>query len=153
MKRRSTISAVDVSDLRKRIIRALDDARKEAATRRTSVDEAAAAYSKFLETVAVPLLRQAQAVLKAEHQAFTVHTPVGSARLVSDGAPETFLEITLDSTGAKPHVLGRVSVARGRQGVVVDEQPIAPETPIAKLGESDVAEFLLASIPKLVVRP
>lgn len=143
---------MDVSDLRKGILRALDNARKEAATRRTSVDEAAAAYAKFLDTVAVPLLKQAQSVLKAERQAFTVHAPAGSARLVSDAAPETFLEIALDSSGAKPQVLGRISLARGRQGVVVEERPIAPETPIAKLGDSDVAEFLLAAIPKLVLK-
>lgn len=143
---------MDVSDLRKSILRALDNARKEAATRRTSVDEASAAYATFLETVAVPLLRQAQSVLKAERQAFTVHTPAGSARLASDSAPETFLEITLDSTGARPQVLGRISLARGRQGVVVDERPIGPETPIAQLGESDVADFLLAAIPKLVLK-
>lgn len=143
---------MDVSELRKSILRALDNARKEAATRRTSVDEAGAAYATFLETVAVPLLRQAQSVLKAERQPFTVHTPAGSARLASDAAPETYLEITLDSTGAKPQVLGRISLARGRQGVVVDERPIGTETPIAKLGESDVAEFLLAAIPKLVLK-
>jgi hypothetical protein len=143
---------VDVSDLRKSILRALDNARKDAATRRTSVDEAAAAYATFLETVAVPLLRQAQSVLKAERQAFTVHTPAGSARLASDAAPETYLEIVLDTTGAKPHVLGRLSLARGRQGVVVDEKPIAPETPIAQLADSDIADFLLAAIPKMVVK-
>jgi hypothetical protein len=143
---------VDVSDLRKGILRALDNARKEAATRRASVDQAAAAYATFLERVAVPLLRQAQAVLKAERQAFTVHTPAGSVRLASDTAPDTFLEMTLDSTGARPQVLGRISLSRGRHGVVVEEKPIAPETAIEKLGESDVAEFLLASIPKLVVR-
>lgn len=143
---------MDVSDLRKRIIRALDDARKDAATRRTTVDEAAAAYAQFLEKVAVPLLRQAQQVLKAERQAFAVNTPAGSARLVSEAAGETFLEIALDTTGTKPQVIGRVSLARGRQGVVVEEKPIAPDTPIAKLGESDLAEFLLAAIPKLVVR-
>jgi hypothetical protein len=143
---------VDVSDLRKRIIRALDDARKESATRRSSVDQAAADYATFLETVAVPLLKQAQAVLKAERQPFTVHTPASSARLVSDSAAETFLEIALDTTAAKPQVIGRVSLARARQGVVVDEKPIAPETPIAKLSDSDVAEFLLAAIPKLVVK-
>ncbi len=143
---------MDVSDLRKGILRALDNARKEAATRRTSVDEAAAAYAKFLDMVVVPLLKQAQSVLKAERQAFTVHAPAGSARLASDAAPETFLEITLDSTGAKPQVLGRISLARGRQGVVVEEKPIAPDTPIAQLGDSDVAEFLLAAIPKLVVK-
>jgi hypothetical protein len=143
---------VDVSDLRKRIIRALDDARQESATRRSSTDQAAAAYARFLDAVAVPLLKQAQIVLKAERQLFDVHAPAGSARLASSSSAETFLEITLDTSGAKPQVLGRVSVTRGRQGVVVDEKPIAPGTPIEKLGEPEVAEFLLSAIPKLVVR-
>jgi hypothetical protein len=143
---------MDVSDLRKRIIRALDDARKESATRRSSADRAAEAYAKFLDTVAVPLLKQAQIVLKAEGQLFAVHAPAGTARLASNSSAETFLEITLDTSGAKPQVVGRVSVARGRQGVVVDERPIAPETPIEKLGDPEVAEFLLAAIPRLIVR-
>jgi hypothetical protein len=143
---------VDVSDLRKRILRALDDARKEAAARRSTTDEASAAYAAFLETVAVPLLRQAQGVLKAEGHRVAVHTPAGSARLALETAPETFVEIVLDGSAAPPQVLGRVSVTRGRQGVVVEEQPIGPGTPIAKLGESDLAAFLLAGIPKLVVR-
>jgi hypothetical protein len=143
---------VDVSDLRKRILRALDDARKESTSRRTTVDQAAVDYAQFLETVAVPLLRQAQAVLKAERHGFVVHTPAGSARLASESAPETFVEIALDSSGAQPQVLGRVSLARGRQGVVVDEKPIAPEKSIAALADADVAEFLVAAIPKLVVK-
>ena len=143
---------MDVSDLRKRILRALDDARKESSSRRTAVDQAAADYAKFLDTVAVPLLRQAQDVLKAERQGFTVHTPAGTARLASDSSPETFVEIALDSSGARPHVIGRVSLARGRQGVVVDEKPIAPDTPIAKLGDAELTEFLVTAIPKLVVR-
>ena len=54
---------MDVSELRKRILRALDDARKDAVVRRREVDEAANAYETFLEQVAVPLMRQAAQVL------------------------------------------------------------------------------------------
>ena len=150
---RSSIFAVDVSDLRKRILRALDDARKESSSRRTTLDEAKTAYAQFLQNVAVPLLRQAQDVLKAERQVFTVHTPADSARLASESAPETFVEIGFDASGPKPHVIGRVSVTRGRQGVVVDEKAIAPDTPIAKLGDAELTEFLVTAIPKLVVKP
>ena len=143
---------MDVSDLRKRILRALDDARKESTSRRTAVDQAGVDYAKFLENIAVPLLRQAQGVLKAERHGFAVHTPPASARLASESAPETFVEVALDSSGAQPQVIGRVSLARGRQGVVVEEKPIAPEKPIAELADADVAEFLVAAIPKLVVK-
>jgi len=143
---------MDVSDLRKRILRALDDARKDASSRRMVVDQATRAYEEFLEKVAVPLLRQTQAVLKAEGQLFAVQTPAGSARLVSERTPLTFLEIVLDASGAQPEILGRVSVARGREGVIIQERPIAGSKPIAEAGEEDLAPFLIAEVSKLVVR-
>jgi hypothetical protein len=143
---------VDVSDLRKGILRALDDARRQSASRRAGKDEAGAAYTRFLDTVAVPLLRQAQDVLRAERHAFSVESPAGSARLSADAAPQTFLEVTLDTSGAEPQVIGRVSLTRGRQGVVIEEAPIAPGKPIAELGDTDIASFLLTAIPKLVVK-
>jgi hypothetical protein len=143
---------VDVSQLRQRILHALDAARKDATSRRAEMDQAAAAYAAFLETVAVPLLKQAQSVLRAEHQVFSVHAPAGSARLVNDAAQQTFVELSLDTSGAQPQVLGRVSITRGRQGVVVEERAIAPGTPIANLTDAEVAEFLVTAIPKLVVK-
>lgn len=143
---------MNVSDLRKRIIRALEDGRREAASRRVSQDEAEQAYTAFLDTTALPLLRQAQQILKAERQLFTVHAPAGSASLVSDASADTFLEFALDTSGARPQVLGRVSVARGRGRVVVDERPLAPETPVAQITEEHVAAFLVAEIPRLVGR-
>src|SRR5512134_288042 len=118
---------MDVSDLRKRILRALDEARTEAATRRSEVDQAQRAYEQFLETVAVPLLRQAQGILKAEGQLFTVHAPAGGAKLASDASSQTFLEFALDRANRRPIVIGRVSRTRGRQRVVVDERPIAED--------------------------
>ena len=143
---------MDVSELRKRILHALDAARKDAVTRRTEVDEASRAYEQFLENIAAPLLKQAQAVLRAEQQQFTVHTPAGSIRLVSDSAPQTFVEFILDVSPRVPHVLGRVSLTRGRQGVLVEERPLASGKPVAELVEDDVAQFLVTEIPKLIVR-
>jgi hypothetical protein len=45
---------MDVSELRKKILRALDDARQEAAVRRLAVNEAAQAYEKFLADIGGP---------------------------------------------------------------------------------------------------
>jgi len=143
---------MDVSELRKRILRALDDARQEASARRTHVDEARAAYERFLAEVAVPLLRQAAMVLTAAGLPFQVHTPASGARLAHDQQPLTFLEIELDVAGPRPQVVGRVSISRGRAGQVVTERPIAGK-PVAELNESDVSEFLVTEIPRLVVRP
>ncbi len=144
---------MDVSELRKRILRARDEAREEASTRRTRVDEARAAYETFLADVAVPLMRQSAMVLSAAGQPFQVHTPAASARLVHDQQPLTFLEVELDVSGDRPQVIGRVSLTRGRAGHVVTERPITAGKAVGDLTETDVSAFLVAEIPKLVVRP
>lgn len=144
---------MDVSDLRKRILRALDEARKDQSSRRSVMDQASQAYAAFLETHAVPLLKQAVQVLRAEKHAFTANTPADGARLVSEASPNTFLEFALDTTGPAPQVIGRVSLAHGRQGRVVEERPIAPGKTVADVTEDDVAKFLVTEIPKLILRP
>jgi hypothetical protein len=144
---------MDVSDLRKRILRALDDARKDQSSRRGVLDEASQAYATFLQTLGVPLLKQAVQVLRAEQHGFTVNTPADGAQLISDASPNTFLEFTLDTTGPTPQVIGRVSLAHGRQGRIVEERPVAAGKPVAAVTEEDVAKFLVAEIPKLILKP
>ena len=143
---------MDVSDLRKRILRALDEARLDVASKRNEKDAARQAFDQFLENTVVPLLKQAQAILKAERVMFTVHAPAGGAKLVSDSSPQNFLEFTFESSGALPMVIGRTSRERGRQRVIVDEQPISTTKAVADLTDEDVAAFLVTEIPKLVGR-
>jgi hypothetical protein len=143
---------MDTGDLRKRILHALDAARKESAERRRAADEAAAAYERFLSEIAAPMIRQAASVLCAEKHRFTADTPAGSVRLSSETSAETFLEITLDASARPPQVIGRVSVARGRQHVLIEEHPIAKDKGVADLVEDDVAQFLVANVSKLVAR-
>ena len=143
---------MDVSELRRRILRALDDAKNDAALRRTEVDAVQRAFEEFLERVAVPVLRQTQTVLKAEGHPFTVHAPAGGARLVSDTSAQTFLEFTLDQSGDRPLVIGRVSRQRNRGRIVVEEEPVATDKAVAALTDEDVAAFLVAQIPRLVKR-
>jgi hypothetical protein len=142
---------VEVSELRKRILRALEDARKDAASKRQAVDEASAAFTEFLEHIATPLLRQAAQVLNSTGPTFSVHTPAGSVRLHSDKSPASFVELTLDTSKVPVEVIGRTSVARGREGHV-DERPIAPGTSVAELTEEHVTAFLISEIPKLIMR-
>ena len=141
---------MDVSDLRKRILRALDDAQKSTAVRRQAADEAAAAYTAFLSDIAAPLFVQAAMVLRAAGHEFTANTPAGSVKLISDRSSQEFLELELDTTGARPQVVGRTSAARGRRGQIVEERPIAADKSIAELTEGDVSTFLVAELPKLV---
>ena len=142
---------MDTGELRKQILRALDEARRTSSVRRRTKDEAAQTFELFLTEVAGPLFRQAVTVLRAEGQAFEVQTPAHRVRLVNDGAPHTFLEIELDTSTGEPQAVGRVSITRGRSGVIVEERPIAANTPVAQLSEADLSAFLVAEIPKLVV--
>lgn len=144
---------MDVSDLRKRILRSLDEARKDAASRREAIDRAAQAWESFRDTIAVPLVRQAAQVLNATGEAFSVHTPASSVRLVSNASAETFLEFELDRGGVRTAVVARTSIARGRSRADVVEQPVAGGKPVDELTESDLSSFLVAEIPKLVIRP
>ena len=143
---------MDTGELRRRILRALEDAKNDAAMRRTEADAAAKAYEDFLDRLAVPMLKQTLDVLKAEGEKFVLNAPAGSARIVSEGSSDTFLEFTLDKSGQRPMVLGRTSRARGRQRVVVDERPVVTDKPINDITEEDMAAFLVAEIPKLVRR-
>ena len=76
--------------------------------------------------------------------------PAGSARLVSDAHPDTFLEFVLDTGGDRLQVMSRTSIARGAKRVIVDEKPVAPGKAIQDLGEQDVAAMLVAAVTKLV---
>ena len=142
---------MDTGDLRKQILHALDAARKDAAEKRKAADDAARAYETFLTATAVPLVQQAAQVLTAEKQRFVCETPAGRVRLVAENDPDTFLELQLDTAGASPRVLGRLSLARGRGRVAVEERPLA-DKPVAELGEQDVAAFLVTDVPRLVMR-
>lgn len=143
---------MDVSELRKGILRALDEARRQASVRQAALDDARRAFSAFLPETAAPLFRQAVDVLRAEGQLYSVHTPADAVRLVSDASPHTYLEIALETSGDAPQVVGRISLTRGRQGHVVEEIPVAPGKPVSSLSEDDVAGLLLAAIPKLVLK-
>jgi hypothetical protein len=79
-----------------------------------------------------------------------VFTPGGSVKLMSDKSAEDYIEVSLDSSGDRPEVLGRVSRARGRR-VIESERPIAPK-PVGDLTEDDLFEFVLKEIVPFVER-
>jgi len=139
---------MEIADVRKRIHSTLERAKQRAAERRARGDEAARAYSTFLDTVAVPLFRQVANVLKSEGYPFSVFTPSGSVRLMSDRTAEDFVELTLDTTGDAPQVVGHASHSRGRR-VTENERGIG--SPDA-LTEADVLDFLVKEIEAFVER-
>jgi len=139
---------MEIADVLKRIHSTIERARQRAAERRARGDEAARAYSTFLDTIAVPMFRQVANVLKSEGYPFSVFTPSGSVRLMSDRTAEDFVELTLDTTGEAPHVVGHASHSRGRR---VTETERAVGSPDA-LTEADVLDFLVKELEAFVER-
>jgi hypothetical protein len=139
---------MEIADVRKRITATIERARQRAAERRTRADDAARAYSTFLDTIAVPMFKQVANVLRADGYQFSVFTPSGSVRLMSERTAEDFIELTLDTTGDVPEVIGRTSRSRGRR---VSENERAVGSPAA-LSENDLLDYLAKELEALVER-
>jgi hypothetical protein len=142
---------MDVPEVRRRLRAAIANARTAAQERRTRADLAARAYETFLTTRAVPVFHTFASALVAEGLRFKVFTPAGSVRLASEGGAEDYIELTLDSSGDIPHVLGRTSRGRGRQ-LVTSERVLREGTDIGELTEEDVLDYLAAEIGPFVTK-
>src|SRR5262245_66252836 len=108
---------METGEVRRRLQHAIERARRSAADRRARNDAATQAFNDFLDHVAVPLFKQIANVLKIEGYPFTVFTPSGSVRLMSDRSAQDFVEIVLDASGDEPRVVSHRSRARGRDVV------------------------------------
>ena len=139
---------MEISLVRQRLTATIDRAKKQAAERRGRSDLASHEFDVFLQKIAVPLFRQVANALKADGHAFTVFTPSGSVRLMSDRAKDDFIEISLDTGDDPPRVMGQTSRSRGRR-VIDDQRAIgAPDA----LTEEDLLAFLLKELEAFVDR-
>jgi hypothetical protein len=137
---------VDISIVRRQVLRAIEAARERAQHRRAQTAEAEQAYESFLQEVATPVTKQVAAVLKAEGQhTFTVFTPRGGLRLASDRTRDDYIEIALDTTSEDPQVVGRISRTRGSR-TLSEERPIKPGAAAGALTEEDVLVFLTEAL-------
>ena len=139
---------MEISLVRRRLTETIERAKKQAAERRGRTDQASREFELFLQKIAVPLFRQVANALKADGYTFTVFTPSGSVRLMSDRAAEDFIEVTLDTSDDPPRVMGQTSRNRGRR-VIDAERAIG--TPDA-MTEEDLLEFLLKELEAFVER-
>ena len=141
---------MEISDVRRRVTATIERAKHRAADRRTRHDDAAGTYRVFLEKIAVPVFRQVANVLKAEGYAFQVFTPGGSVRLMSETRSEDYIELSLDTGGERPAVIGSTRIARGRR--VTESEHAVGSGDIQQLTEEDVLSFLLREIEPFVDR-
>jgi hypothetical protein len=123
----------DLTDLRRRVRHAIQDAKQKAAARRAARDEAAQAWEAALEQTVTPLMRDMASALTGEGLAFRLDTPARTARLVSERSADDYIEILLDDSDEReaPEVVGRSVRARGRQSVTVIEEPLGPPKDIS----------------------
>jgi len=141
---------VEISDVRRQVTQAMERARRSAADRRARNDEASKEFDVFLSEQAVPLFRQVANVLRTLGYPFTVFTPGGSVRLMSDKSADDFIELFLDTTGEEALVMGHASRHRGRR-VIESERPIG-SGPVRDLSEETVLQFLLGELESYVER-
>jgi hypothetical protein len=139
---------METSEVRKRVLAAIERAKRGSAERRTRADEAAGEYTVFLEQIAVPMFRQLAGALKASGYPFGVFSPGGSVRLMSEKSSEDFIEVSLDTTGDEPLVMGHTHRARGRR-VLEAERPVGTG-PIRDLTEEHLLDFLILELEPFV---
>ena len=139
---------MEISDVRRRVTETVERAKRAAAERRTRSDESARDYNVFLETIAVPLVRQVANALKVQGYSFGVFTPSGSVRLASEKSGDDYIELSLDSTGEQPVILGHSRRARGRR-IIENERPIGGPV-IREVTEDQLLDFLLEELQPLV---
>ena len=136
---------VEVSEVRRQLKQAIDRAKSRAQQKRQHAADAERAYAVFLEEIATPTTRMLANVLKAEGYLFTVSTPSGGLRLASDRGRDDYVEFTLDGSGDRPTVVGRVRHTRGSR-TIEDERPIKAGTAPQDLTDADVLAFLVAAL-------
>ena len=140
---------MEVSEVRRRLRTAIDQARRDSSLRRERADAASRAYDQFLEQVAVPTFQTIANVLVAEGHRFAVFTPAGSVRLASERSGEDFIELALDASQDPPVVVVRMSRGRGRRQLTSER---SVTTAISSLTDSEVVQMVVDEIPKLVER-
>jgi hypothetical protein len=141
---------MEISDVRKRVRETMAYAKRRAAERRAATDHASVEFETFLERTAVPIVRQIANVLQADKYLFTVFTPSGSVRLMSDRSAEDFIEISLDTSGDAPRVVGHVKRSRGRR-VVESEEVVGSGNPGA-ITEEELLAYVLKELEPFVER-
>jgi hypothetical protein len=141
---------MEISQVRRQVRETINRAKQASSERRVRTDEAAREYDVFLSEIAIPIFRQVAAVLRAENYMFSVFTPSGSVRLMSDRSGDDYIELSLDTGGAQPQVVGHSSRSRGRR-IVESEIPLKDGV-VRDLTEEDVLAFLLKELEPFVER-
>ena len=142
---------LETAEVRRQLTHRLAELKKAQAQRRSATDAARAAFDRVLEREIAPTLRQFAQALKAEGFSFSVQTPAGTARLVSDRSSDNVVDIGLELAGRQPAVVVRTAFTRGRRQIE-DERTLAEGEAIGALDGERVLAVLLDVIEPFVER-
>jgi hypothetical protein len=142
---------MEVSDLRRRLRSAIDDAKKRSVERRTRVDEARRAWERLLPEVAVPTFHTMAGALTAEGHRFKVFTPGEAVRLSLERSAEEFVELSLDTDRDEPALLLRSTRGRGRR-IVSTERIVGEGAQIAGVTQEDLVAAMLEELIPFIER-
>ena len=142
---------MEVSDVRRRLRAAIDEAKRHSTERRARVDAATRAWEDVLPATVVPAFHALAQALAAEGHRFKVLTPGESARLSVERSAEEFIELALDTARDAPAVMLRSTRGRGRR--MVSSERVAVEAgAIAQLTQEAVVGFLLEELLPFIER-
>jgi hypothetical protein len=142
---------MEVSDVRRRLLTAIDEARRQAAERRARKDAAVRAWEGVLANVAVPVFHQVAQALNAEGFRFQVVTPGTTVRMVAERGGEEFIEVALETDGDEPVVLIRSTQGRGRH-TVTRERPLTARSAVDVLTDTEIVDALVAELKPFLAR-
>lgn len=141
---------MEPSEIRRRVLQTLDQAKRHVVIQREESDRATQAWEK-LHTAAAASWKIALNVLRAEGHHFSLQTPGGLLRVVSDRSADDFVEMTLDTTQRPPAVLVRTRLSRGRR-VIDRETIVADGDRVPELTEERLLHVMLTEIEPFVER-
>jgi len=142
---------MEVSDLRRRLRSAIDDAKKRSVERRTRVDDARRAWERLLPEVAVPTFHTMAGALTAEGHRFKVFTPGEAVRLSLERSAEEFVELSLDTDRDEPALLLRSTRGRGRR-IVSTERIVSEGAQIPGVTQEDLVAAMLEELIPFIER-
>jgi len=142
---------MEVSDVRRRLRTAIEEARRHADERRAKKDAAVREWERVLTEIAIPVFQQLALALNAEGHRFQVVTPGAAVRLVPERGGEEFVELALDTDGDEPAVMIRSTRGRGRR-IVATERPLTARPAAAVLTDDLLMDDVVPELIKLIER-
>ncbi len=142
---------MNVADIRRRVKRAIAEARDAAVAHRRLVASAEDEAAAVLSGVAAPLCKTVVAALKAEGFEFRLSTPPDAVRISRVTSGDDYVELALDATRTPPAMMGRVGRTWGRH-VLADEQVVAEHPVIGKLDDATLLEFVVRALAPFIER-